>query len=435
MKTKKTFLSVAIMAAVFITSCGKKEVTGITLDKTAITLDVGQTETLTATILPKNAVSQEIVWSSDNTAVATVNAGVVVAHSVGTAIIAATTGNFTATCVVTVIQSVESITLNKSTLNLYVGGTETLTATVIPDNITVVWTSSDASVASVENGVVTANAVGNTTITASAGDKTATCVVTVSVESITLNKSTLSLFVGGTETLTATVIPDNVTVVWTSSDASVASVENGVVTANSVGNATITASAGDKTATCVVTVTSNPFYDAGVVINGVKWATRNVDDFGTFAPTPESLGMFYQWNRQKAWAATGSVTGWDSSYPTGNTWAAENDPCPNGWRVPTSAEIESLLNTTYVTWAWTTLNYTNGYRFTYIATGNSIFMPAVGYRGSDYGTLYGEGTLGSYWSSAMQSSSTAYYLNLPNSVVYLSDNDLTYGFSVRCVAE
>ena len=84
--------------------------------------------------------------------------------------------------------------------------------------------------------------------------------------------------------------------------------------------------------------------DVGVVINGVTWATRNVDKPNTFAAKPESTGCFYQWNRPTAWAATGDVTGWNNTYPEGTTWATANDPCPAGWRVPTRAEIESLLN-------------------------------------------------------------------------------------------
>ena len=114
--------------------------------------------------------------------------------------------------------------------------------------------------ATVSDGVVTAKKVGSATITAKAGDKTATCTVTVvatPVTSVTLNKTTASLKAGETVTLTATVKPDDATdrtVTWSTSDASVATVSDGVVTAKKVGSATITAKAGDKTATCTVTV-------------------------------------------------------------------------------------------------------------------------------------------------------------------------------------
>ena len=174
--------------------------------------------------------------------------------------------------------------------------------------------------------------------------------------------------------------------------------------------------------------------DTGVVINGVKWATRNVDAFGTFAAAPESAGMFYQWNRPKAWAATGDITGCDNTIPTGTTWAKANDPCPAGWRVPTRTEIESLFDTDKVTNEWTIENGINGRRFTDKTTNNSIFLPAAGYRSYNDGTLNDAGSFGYYWSST-ESSSGAYYLYFNSGYAYLYFNNLTYGFSVRCVAE
>ena len=112
-------------------------------------------------------------------------------------------------------------------------------------------------------GKVTAVKEGTATITAKAGEKTATCAVTVekkviAVESVTIDKTTLTLVEGETATLTATVAPENATdktVTWTSSDAAVATVDaEGKVTAVKEGTATITAKAGEKTATCQVTV-------------------------------------------------------------------------------------------------------------------------------------------------------------------------------------
>ena len=139
----------------------------------------------------------------------------------------------------------------------------TLSATVNPSKAsdkTVTWSSSDVSIAAVEDGIIKALKIGTATIRAKAGDKTATCLITVvptEVSSITLDKSTASLEVGETVTLTATVGPDDATdkaVTWTTSDATVATVSNGVVTAKKLGTATITAKAGDKTATCSITV-------------------------------------------------------------------------------------------------------------------------------------------------------------------------------------
>jgi len=72
-------------------------------------------------------------------------------------------------------------------------------------------------------------------------------------------------------------------------------------------------------------------YDEGVVINGVKWATRNVDEVGTFASTPESYGKFYQWNRKIAWNTTDRIViGWNNTAPDGTEWTKINDPSPTG---------------------------------------------------------------------------------------------------------
>ena len=167
--------------------------------------------------------------------------------------------------------AVTGITLSESSITLVAGGeTATLTATVTPDNATdktVTWTSSNTGVATVEDGVVTPVAEGSATITAKAGEQTATCTVTVqaagstiAVAGITLNETSLTLHVEDTETLTATVTPNNATnatVTWSSDKTDVATVDgNGKVTAVAAGEATITAKAGEQTAECAVTVTA-----------------------------------------------------------------------------------------------------------------------------------------------------------------------------------
>jgi hypothetical protein len=174
-----------------------------------------------------------------------------------------------------------------------------------------------------------------------------------------------------------------------------------------------------------------------VVINGVTWATRNVDDPGTFAATPESLGMFYQLNRKVGWTATdprinsdGGTT-WDSSVPSGTEWEKANDPCPTGWRVPTTTEQQSLLDAGS---SWTTLNGVIGRIF---GTGsNTLFLPAAGYRDCNDGTLYNVRTNGYYWSSTQSGSSSAYNLGFDSGGAFTYYYyDRSYGFSVRCVQE
>ena len=164
--------------------------TGVTLNKETTSITKGGTETLVATVAPANATNQNVTWSSSNTAVATVEDGVVTAVDGGTAMITVTTadGSFTDTCEVTVIVPVESVSLDQTELNLKHGDVTsdpvTLTATVLPANATnkaVAWTSSDETVAKVENGVVTPVGAGTAVITVVTvdGSKKATCEVAV----------------------------------------------------------------------------------------------------------------------------------------------------------------------------------------------------------------------------------------------------------------
>ncbi len=169
---------------------------------------------------------------------------------------------------VTDVVPVTGVTLDQTTLNLTVGGTADLKATVLPDNATdktVTWSSDKESVATVANGKVTAVAAGTAKITATAGGKTATCEVTVTnpvveAASVTLDKRSLTMYVKDKAVaLKATVAPANATnkaVTWESSNIKVAKVSaNGSVTPVAKGTATITAkTANGKTATCKVTV-------------------------------------------------------------------------------------------------------------------------------------------------------------------------------------
>ncbi len=161
---------------------------------------------------------------------------------------------------------VSAIELSESEKTVFVGDTFTITATVKPEdafNRTVTWSSSDPSIATVdENGTVTAIAKGEAIITAESADGVkAECKVTVEkkVAAIELSESEKTVFVGDTFTITATVKPDNAwnrTVTWSSSDPSIATVdENGTVTAIAEGEAIITAESADGvTAECKVTV-------------------------------------------------------------------------------------------------------------------------------------------------------------------------------------
>ena len=228
----------------------------------------GEEITLSATVLPADATDPGVTWSSSDASVATVADGKVVAVKEGKATITAKAGEKEATCLVTVAKKiipVSSVEISQPALTLVEGDEATLSATVLPADATdpsVTWSTSDASVATVSGGKVKAVAPGKATITAKAGEKEATCTVTVEkrfipVSSIALNQPALTLVEGDEATLSATVLPADATdpgVAWSTSDASVATVEAGKVKAVAPGKATITARAGEKEATCAVMV-------------------------------------------------------------------------------------------------------------------------------------------------------------------------------------
>ena len=263
-------------------------VTGVELSSTTLRIIKGNTETLTATVLPADATDKSITWASTNQGIAQVEQnGRVTGVETGSATVYVTTtdGEFVAACEVTVyvpFVDVTSITLDRTQAAMEKGETLTLTATVMPDDAsvkTVTWTSDNPDVAKVdEYGNVTAVGGGSAAITAKAGEFTATCTVTVTVpvSSVTLDKTTLSLTEGETNNLTATVNPEDATnkiISWRSGNTGVATVDNsGLVTAIGEGTATITVTTDDggHTATCEVTVARKIIHVTGVELSSTN---------------------------------------------------------------------------------------------------------------------------------------------------------------------
>ena len=153
-----------------------------------------------------------------------------------------------------------------------------------------------------------------------------------------------------------------------------------------------------------------------VLINGVKWATRNVDWSGTFVSNPENYGNYYTWEQAKI-------------------------ACPTGWRLPTETEMESLLNTTCVTNERATRNGVNGRIFVDKVSGNSVFFPAAGTHLSPDGKFYLEGSSGYYWSSSVGNREHHYVgngaigLRFVDSSVFILNSDGAHKFSIRCVSQ
>ncbi len=237
----------------------------ISLNKTDLILDKGQSETLIATIKPDDTTEKNVTWFSADPGVAAVvvTSGKVIAMGGGQTSVSAKVGDKIASCTVTVRVPVESVNLNRTDITLDEGESITLKATVTPkdaDDQAVTWSSSDGSIVSVDQeGTVQAIKQGSAIIQAKAGDKQATCSVTVAkrVTSVTLDKTSLTLHVGETSTLTATVQPDdatNKTLTWDSSIPSVATVDNGAIKGISIGETVVKATADFVTAICHVSV-------------------------------------------------------------------------------------------------------------------------------------------------------------------------------------
>ena len=275
-------------------------------------------------------------------------------------------------------------------------------------------------------------------------------------ESVSLNKSALSLYVGYNEQLIATVLPKNATdktVKWASDRTDVAIVdENGYVTAIAAGSAIITATTtlGAKTVTCSVTVVEPPkpeAVDLGLP-SGIKWASWNIE-----ASAPEEFGYYFAWGETKpkgdySWSTYKFELGSDyhgpfSKYVTKSSYGTvdnktvldfEDDVAHahwgDSWRMPTYSEWKELREN--CTWTWTIQNGVKGYLVTG-SNDNSIFLPAAG---NQYDTdLSSVGVWGSYWSSSLNTDNPyyAYYVNFNSSSVYWVNGRRNYGFSVRPV--
>ena len=246
-------------------------VTDITLNHSEVTLMAGDAIALQVTIAPTYATDPTVTWSSSDNSVAIVVRGVVTAVAPGKATITAKAGDVEATCEVIVEKryvAVMGVIMSQSTATVIEGDTLILTATVTPadaDEQAVTWETSDTTIATVENGVVTTYVPGKVTITARVGDRQATCTVTVSkryvpVSEIVLSYTELELEVGEKLKLEYKVLPedaDNKVLSWSTSDKNVVTLSRGsTIIAKGPGEAIVTAKAkvDGNEAYCKVTV-------------------------------------------------------------------------------------------------------------------------------------------------------------------------------------
>lgn len=201
------FLIFVFCLGCIVLSCQKEpqiiNVTSVSLNETSLTLTEGDFFDLVATVHPQDATNKEVIWSTSDCTIATVNNnGKVAAIAQGSVIISVITddGKKISTCSIFVnskIIPVESIYLDKSSVEMMKGETMTLIATIEPNNATdktILWLSSNENVASVNNGEIIALDAGEAIITAKAEDRTATCKVTVQVPPSTPEEPLLGEF-------------------------------------------------------------------------------------------------------------------------------------------------------------------------------------------------------------------------------------------------
>lgn len=308
----------------------------------------------------------------------------------------------------------------------------------------------------------------------------------ISVKSITLDKTTLTLEAGCTEYVYATILPleaNNWFAHWWSENPQIASVDkDGNITGVSEGATIIYAMAGMQVATCEVTVKADSQegdyideyginHGKGVKIGETVWAPVNCG----YHAADFKYGKLYQWGRKYG---QGYSTSYDASAPEivegpisavngqkdiysntffassenpydwtspqdDNLWNSgteanpvktEYDPCPEGWRVPTYAELDELSES-YSSWT-TNENGQPGYWFSgassYTATVPQVFFPAAGYRDYSDGDAYSRGSYGYYWSSR-PFDTYAGSLYFYGSDVDVRNYRCALGCSVRCV--
>lgn len=266
-------------------------VTDVKLNAEELLVFVDGTETLAATIEPEDATNQNLRWTSSDESIVKVEDGTLTGVSEGKATVTVTTldGNKTASCEITVeIEPIdaEKVSFSSETVTMTVGEVSELAYVFEPEeanNKKLEWISSDPAVAVAEAGKITAVGEGSATIllrveTEENGILEASCQVIVNpapvkpVSGVKISQSTMGLKVGDSGTLNAVVEPENAsdkTVVWTTSDSSIAKVEAGVVTAVGEGSAVITASSADGKfqAVCQVTVSTREIPVTGILLS------------------------------------------------------------------------------------------------------------------------------------------------------------------------
>ena len=371
-------------------------VSGLTMSESTLTLNSGSKAQLTVTATPPDALNPSVTWSSSDESVATVDAtGLVTAVAGGSCTITAASvdgSGKTATCQVTVVQLVTSITLSQTSLKLKLDGYQKLTFTVLPSNASnkkVTWSSSNEAVAEVTStGGVVAVGVGLCTITCAATDGSG---VSTFCEVIVVKKDN-SGSIGGRDYVDLDL------------------------------------PSGTLWATCNVGASSPEGY--GDYFAWGETSTKTIFDWSTYKWCNGSGASLSKY-------CTNSNQG-DNFFTDGKKELDIEDDAAYvnwgpAWRMPSKDQLDELR--TECTWTWTAINNNvNGYEVKG-ENGNTIFLPAE-FRttNSSSGNTF---SCGYYWSRTLYESDSHYawylYFNSSNVNTYYDTLYRCYGFSVRPV--
>ena len=397
MKSKTILGFIALFT--LLLSCNKEvAVTDISLNPSDIVMYVGESKALSISISPSDAADQEIVWSTSNQYVATVDGNTIKALNGGTATLTATVSNGkSARCVVTVMNHVEIIDFGLNMLELGEGEAYELKVTIMPEkhtDKTLTWTSSDEEVAIIDNGSVVAKKKGMTTITAS------------SVDGI---KQSVDVFV------------------------------------NPVMNGQYYVDLGLSVKWAVHNIGANNRAEIG---GYYLWGEIN--------PKKYTYGKPYQY---KFYATPEPYSGYDiiiTKYLTHNFHGGSYGPYiddksilepeddvvsalwGDGWRMPTIDEYKELINN--CSFRWGIIGDTEGLFVTSKKVGfedNYLFLPAGGSMSTGSYDPLSKGTAGCYWSSSLfeEIPDMSYYLDFSSQKIKDSFIFRDYALTIRGVIE
>ena len=274
--------------SLYVTVVDTIKLTGIIITS-SLSINENTSSKLTVNFTPSDATNKNITWKSSDESIAIVDSqGNVTGKRPGTAEIKAISndGGYVSTCKVTVMsisKELKSISLNKTSLTLEVGKEETLSVIFDPtyaENQKVTWKSSNERVAIVEKGVITAIKPGTAEIKviSDEGEKEAICeltVISLPIESISFEKESQTVYIGSTTTLKTISTPQDSAInnpIWTSSDESVATIKNGILSAIKEGTTVITVANEDESikASTTITVVPKPAEPLNITVKGYE---------------------------------------------------------------------------------------------------------------------------------------------------------------------